>query len=56
MLNYAFRSPTEYRQSMVFNEMSQLNIIGVFQRFLDQNTVIRVSELSFFKKKAKKLL
>lgn len=31
------------RQSMIFYEMSQLDMIGVFQRFLDQNPVIRVS-------------
>lgn len=41
----AYRSPSDFQQSLIFYEMSQLNIIGVFQRFLDQNVVIKVSEI-----------
>lgn len=52
LLNY-FRSSGDYLQSLVFYEMARLNLIAIFQRFLDQNPMssIRVNFSSLSLKK-----
>jgi hypothetical protein len=40
-------NPCEYKLSLLFYEMAHLNIIGIFQRFIDQNGLV-VSIFYFF--------
>jgi hypothetical protein len=37
---FVLSNPCEHKQSLIFYEMANLNIIGIFQRFLDQNGII----------------